>query len=148
MFAGHLRFLFAFAVLIVVALSGVRGQEKLDMDPLSKAKWKALAEKVEDEYRVYFPKPWLTPNKTFSYWAAINFEMDLGKFGFAALHLKRMLGKDPNPPKDFKEDAAEEVDKELVKLEAVKGLSAFLRLRQVKQWHDHKPLQKIGRAHV
>src|ERR1019366_7151227 len=79
-------------------------------------------DRAKEDYRVYFKRP-ETP---YEFWSAIKFEMDLGKFDLAALHLKLLLEK----------ALPEDVDKDLVKIEAAEGMSAFLRLRQVRKWYD------------
>ena len=112
----------------------LRAQDKVDAEFLNKKKTLELLDKAADEYRIYFKKP-ETP---IEFWSAIKFEMNLGKFDLAALHLKLLLEKEP----------PEDVDKELVKLEAAEGMSAFLRLKQVKQWSDHPPFQKEAEANV
>src|SRR4051794_35579251 len=43
-----------------------------------------LLDKAEDEYRTFFKRP----ETTFEFWAAIKFEIDVGKFDLAALHLR------------------------------------------------------------
>jgi hypothetical protein len=122
-------FVFTFAVvaLVVAGYAPVRSQDKLDPAAINKKRTIELLEKATDEYRVFFKKP----ETTFEFWAAIKFEMDLGKFDLAALHLKLLLEKD-----------AKQVDADLVKLEDAEGISAFLRLERVKQWSDHPPFQE------
>ncbi len=109
---------------------------------------KELLRKAETEYKNFFEPPDKAPNKTIAYWSAIKIEMELGKFDLAGLHLKRMLGKDPNP--DLKVDPPEIVDAELVKIEAAEGLSSFLRLKQVRPelWSELPKLQKESVADV
>src|SRR5206468_3439034 len=72
------------------------------------------------------------------FWAAIKFEMELGKFDLAALHLKYLLAAEP----------PEDVDKDLVKIEQAEGMSAFLRLKFVRQWSDYPPFHKEATANV
>jgi hypothetical protein len=95
---------------------------------------KRLLAKAEEEYRVFFKKPEKTPE----FWAAIKFEMQVGKFDVAALHLKQMLAQKP----------AEEVDANLVAIEEAEGMSSFLRLKSVRQWTDHPVLQKEAEKNV
>src|SRR5262249_6249467 len=59
-------------------------------------------------------------------------EIALGKFDLAALHLKRLLEKEPTA----------DVDSDLVKIEAVEGLSSFLRLQTVRQWSTDPVFQE------
>lgn len=116
-----------------LAQSSARAQEKLDAEAINKKRTFELLEKAREEYRIFFKRP----ETAIEFWSAIKFEMDLGKFDLAALHLKLLLEKD-----------AKEVDPDLVRLEAVEGVSAFLRLRQVRQWSDHPPFQKEAEASV
>lgn len=111
-------------------------QEKLDPAAINKRKTLQLLEAAAERYRTFY-KP---PEKTFEYWVAIQFEMDLGKFELAALHLKRMLGKDETPGVKF--DSPADLDKALVALEEAEGISAFLRLQRVKLWSDHPPFHQ------
>jgi CheY-like chemotaxis protein len=120
---------------LLLALNSVRGQEnKLDQELADKQAMTKLIEKAEDEYRVFLKKP----EKTYQFWAAMKFELSLGKFDLAALHMKLLLEKEPK----------EEVDKDLVRLENAEGLSSFLRLRQVKTWSEYKPFQEEAQKNV
>ncbi len=109
---------------------------------------KELLRKAKEEYENFFRPPDEAPNKTLAYWAAIKLEMELGKFDLAGLHLKRMLGKDPDDK--IKVDPPDVVDLELVKIEAAEGLSTFLRLKQVRPelWSELPKLQKETVADV
>jgi CheY-like chemotaxis protein len=129
LFSASIRFLFGFSIGASLLLAAsVRAQdEKPDMELINKKKTLQLLQKADEEYRLFFKRP----EKTVEYWAAMKFEMELGKFDLAALHLKLMLGKEPH----------EETDKDLVRIENAEGLSAFLRLRDVKKWSDHPPFQ-------
>jgi hypothetical protein len=117
------------AFLLLAAHASLRAQDKIDPDIITKKKTADLLEKAKDEYRLFFKKP----QTAIEFWSAIKFEMDLGKFDLAALHLKQLLEL---PPKD--------VDPDLVRIEAADGMSAFLRLRQVRPelWSDHPPFRK------
>jgi CheY-like chemotaxis protein len=142
MFSPHLRFLFAFLFLGVVLTVGtpLHGQDKPDADAIKRKKTLELIEKAQEEYRVFFKQP----ETTIEYWAAIQFEMDLGKFDLAAYHLNGMLGKNPK----VKVDPDDKVDADLVKLEQAEGMSAFLRLERVRQWSEHPPFQKEATENV
>src|SRR5437870_2753531 len=86
---------------LVIAFAAVAGiftlrsysQEKLDPAALNKKKTIELLAKAEEEYRVFFKKP----ETAIEFWSAIKFEMDLGKFDLAGLHMKLLLEK---PAKD------------------------------------------------
>ena len=84
----------------VITQTASRAQDKVDPELLNKKKTQELLDKAADEYRIYFKRP-ETP---IEFWSAIKFEMNLGKFDLAALHLKLLLEKEP----------PEDVDKELV----------------------------------
>lgn len=129
----NFRFLFLALGIVCLAVLPLRSQEKLDAEALNKKRTFELLEKAKEEYRIFFKKP----DTPYEFWAAIKFEMDLGKFDLAALHMKLLLEKD-----------AKEVDPALVKIEAAEGMSAFLRLRQVREWSDHPPFQKEAEASV
>lgn len=126
MFSNRLPILASFAIpaIVLASFAPVHSQDKPDAAAINKKKTLELLEKAQEEYRVFFKRP----DTAIEFWSAIKFEMDLGKFDLAALHLKLMLEKDPKT-----------VDPELVKLEEAEGLSAFLRLQRVKQWSEHKP---------
>ncbi len=93
-----------------------------------------LLQQAEDEYRVFFQKPQTVPQ----FWSAMKFEISVGKFDLAALHLKLLLQKEP----------AEEVDKELLKIEEADGLSSFLRLQNIRKWSDNGSLQEDAEKNV
>lgn len=95
-----------------------------------------LLDKAEEEYRTFFKRP----ESTFDYWAAIKFEIAVGKFDLAALHLKRLLENEKLKP--------EQVDDDLFKIESVEGPSTFLRLLRVDRWSDYPPFQKEAEANV
>jgi DNA-binding response OmpR family regulator len=95
-----------------------------------------LLKKAEEEYRLFLKRP----ETIVDYWAALKFEMQLGKFDLAGLHLKLLLDKFEKMP--------EEGNKELLKIEAAEGLAALLNLRNVKKWSDHPPFQKEATENV
>ena len=86
-----------------------------------------LLQRADEEYRTFFRRPETVPE----FWAAIKFEVGVGKFDLAALHLKGLVQKQP----------AEEVDKELLKIENVEGMSPFLRLHTIRTWSDIPAVQ-------
>lgn len=61
------------------------------------------------------------PKSPAEFWAAVEFELNTGKYDLAAGYLKAFL-------------AAEPTEQDFVALERDKGMSAFLRLRAVQQW--------------
>ena len=119
----------ACCIVFFLSIGAARAQgDKVDPEVIARKKTQDLLDKATEEYRVFFQRP----ENTIEFWSAIKFEMDLGKFDLAALHMKLLLAKEP----------PEDVDKELVKIEAADGMSKFLRLRLVRHWSDYAPFQK------
>jgi hypothetical protein len=80
--------------------------------------------KPEEKYRDYFKQP-ETPQE---YWAAMSYEIEVGKFNLAAQDLKGFLAKNPS-------------DEELLQIEEQEGMSAFLKLLTIPELrNDAKPL--------
>jgi len=130
----HLVLGFAGVYLLAQTPARAQDDEKVKQEAINKRKTFELLDKANEEYRVFFKRP----ETAIEFWSAIKFEMDLGKFDLAGLHMKLLLEK--MPPED--------VDKDLVKLEEAEGMSAFLRLKQVRQWSEHPPFQKEATANV
>jgi hypothetical protein len=105
-------------------------------DEITRKATQILLDKAEEEYRTYFKRP----ETTYDLWAAIKFEIDLGKFDLAALHLKRLLTNEK-----VKKDV---VDEDIFKIEGAEGTSSFLRLLRVQRWSDHAPFQKEAEGNV
>ena len=107
---------------------------------------KRLLAKVEEEYRVFFKKPESTPE----FWAAIKFEIQVGKFDVAAFHLNKMLEHIAEQAKKLK-DAGKNPDEafdDLIGIEEAEGMSSFLRLKDVRQWTDQPKLEKQAEKNV
>jgi hypothetical protein len=113
--------------------SGRADDEKPKEDKDAEATKKLLL-KADEEYRRYFKKP----EKAAEYWAAIKFELDVGKFDLAALFVKLLVEKEPADP----------VDADLASIENVEGMAGFLRLTTIKKWSDHPPFQKEAEKNV
>lgn len=79
----------------------------------------------EDDYRRFFKRP----TNTAEYWNALQFEIDVGKYDLAAIHLRNLLKF--KPP-----------DTDLVKLADEVGVAAFLRLRNIRKWSDDPKTNK------
>jgi hypothetical protein len=79
----------------------------------------ALPKQLGDDYREFFKKP----ETAQEYWDAMNFEIEVGEYGLAAKHLKGFLAKKP-------------ATADLLKIEEAKGITAFLRLRNIAKWSD------------
>jgi DNA-binding response OmpR family regulator len=95
-----------------------------------------LLKKAEEEYRLFIKRP----ETILEFWAAMKYEIQLGKFDLAGLHLKRLLEQYDKKP--------EAGDKDLLKLEATEGLAAMLNLRNIKKWSDYPPFQKEAKESV
>ena len=67
--------------------------------------------RAADDFRKFLPKP----ETAMEFWQAMRFEISVGKYDIAALHLKGFLDKMPT-------------DEELLKIEDKEGMSAFLQL--------------------
>src|SRR5947208_16974754 len=114
---------------MVGASPAVRAQDEEEKKKdEEKAAMKALLQKADEEYRTFFRRPEKTPE----FWAAMKFEIGLGKFDVAALHLKQLLAKEP----------AEETDKDLVRIEEVEGMAPFLRLQSIRKRSDSNQIHE------
>jgi hypothetical protein len=99
--------------LLGVLLSPVAAQEKAPP-----------VKQVEDEYRRFFKKP----ETALEYWAAMRFNIEVGKFNLAAEDFKGFLAKKPT-------------DAELLQIEEEQGMAAFLRLLNIPELRaDARPL--------
>lgn len=85
----------------------------------------------ENDYRRFFKRP----STTDEYWNAIQFEVDVGKYDLAAVHLRNFLNYKPS-------------DADLVKLVDEAGIAAFLRLRNVRKWSDDAKVNKEAQDNV
>lgn len=159
-----LRHIFMGLVLGGLALSArvptARGQDEDEKKALAAERdrkyFAGLLTKAEEEYRLFFRRP----EKVHEYWAAMRLEMKMGKFDLAALHMKWMLDLD-NPgsplfavdPRAKKKEmrkplTPEQLEAELLKIEQVETLGAFIRLKTVRTWSSHPPFQKEAEANV
>ncbi|HMC64604.1 MAG TPA: hypothetical protein VKI65_06670, partial [Gemmataceae bacterium] len=106
------------------------GQEK--EAPPEKKDAKGQIKQADESYRRFFK----APQTTLEYWAAIKFEIEVGKFDLAAEHLKGLLAAKPS-------------DEDLLTIEEAEGMSAFLRLERIPKWSDdpkvHKEAQQNAR---
>jgi hypothetical protein len=85
----------------------------------------------EQDYRRFFKRP----SNTDEYWNAIQFEIDVGKYDLAAVHLRNLLNYKPS-------------DADLVKLVDEVGIAAFLRLRNIRTWSDDPRANREALANV
>jgi CheY-like chemotaxis protein len=145
---------------LTVLLNSAGGQDIIKKEEKKESRKDAIKRviaRAEEDYRTFF-KP---PTSLIEYWAAINFEIQVGKFDVAAFHLDLMLkfplDKDGKRPKDKEgkelsdEDVKklqEQADQQLLDIEEADGLNAFLRLRLVKEWNPQPDLEKEARANV
>ncbi len=116
----HFSFSFHFHLSVVNGFNRVKAQEEKPEDLQKKEAEKRATQllllKADEEYRTFFRRPEKVPE----FWAAIKFEIGVGKFDLAAMHLKMLLQKEP----------AADVDKELLKIENADGLASFVRLAE------------------
>src|SRR5947209_4575676 len=119
------RFLMG-AVLLLAALSCTLAQDAekdkdkdKDKPPPKKEAGGVPIDEVRpgEEYRRFFKKPTTVPD----YWAALKFEIEVGKKDLAALLLRGMLALKPS-------------EEDLVKIHEEDGMIAFLRLRNLRPW--------------
>ncbi len=111
-----------------------------------KTEMKKVLAKAEEEYRIFFKKPVEVPE----FWAAIKFEIQVGKFDVAALHLDQMLKRIDKLREKLEEDkkSPQGAYADLLAIEEVEGLSSFLRLAQVRRWSNNPTLQKEAQKNV
>jgi CheY-like chemotaxis protein len=107
--------------------------EKEKKGDTKQAATKKVLEKAQEEYRTLFKEP----KTALEYWAALSFEVQVGKFDVAAYHLDKLLSQ---PEK--------ERDDDLLKIEDVEGLNTFLRLREVNEWSKQEELNKEAKQNV
>lgn len=93
----------------------------------------SLGKRAEEEYKQRYKHP----ETAAEYWAAIKYEIEVGRFGLASELIKGLL--------DVTKD---EQAKDLLPLEEQDGLSAFLRLRVVPTWVDDPNLDKSVRDKI
>ena len=94
---------------------------------------KRLLDRAQEEYRIFFKEP----KTVLECWAAVTFEMQVGKFDLAALHIEKLL-KLPE----------KEGDEDLLKIEDAEGLNAFLRLKLVREWSKNAELEAEARKNA
>src|SRR5262249_52213780 len=107
-------------------------KEKETGDP-KEASLRAI-KKAEEAYR----RSYEAPDTVVGFWAKIHYEIDVGKYDVAALHLKGLLEKQP----------PEETDKELVKIEEAEGYSKFLVLQGIRTWSENPQFQEEAEKNV
>jgi CheY-like chemotaxis protein len=84
-----------------------------------------------DDNRDFFQEPTTLEE----FWDRIKFEMEVGKFDFAANYLRKFVAK-------LKDTPEAEANKALVKLEEKDGMSAFLRLNLLPELQEDKKARK------
>lgn len=85
----------------------------------------------DEDYRRFFKRP----TNTAEFWNAMQFEIDVGKYDLAAVHLRNLLNFKP-------------ADADLVKLADEFGVAAFLKLRNIRRWSDDPKVNKEALANV
>jgi hypothetical protein len=83
------------------------------------------------EYRDFFKKP----ENPAEFWAAMQFEIEVGRYDLAAGRLHGLLEYKPS-------------DADLVKLADQHGIAAFLKLRNVRKWYDDPKLDARTKSEV
>jgi CheY-like chemotaxis protein len=119
------RFIAAAALLAAVSPAAWAQQNKKP-DKAEREYERSLADRAKDEYRSYFKQP-ETPEE---WWAAMRFEIDVGRYGLASVFLKGLL------------DSTRTDDKPLLAIEEREGILPFLELRLIRNWVDNPTLPK------
>lgn len=87
-----------------------------------------------DQYRNYFRQP----RSVDDFWAALQFEREVGRYDLAALHLHNLLAMRDSPlPNEKKEDFEKrkpQYDADLIKLHDRIGIAPLLQLRGLPEW--------------
>src|SRR5579871_469270 len=107
------------AMLVLSALLSQSVAQDKDKPKKPGAPRARTGDKDEDDYRRFFKKPTTTPE----YWNAMHFEIEVGRYDLAAVHLRNWLNIKPG-------------DEDLVKLADDVGVAAFLKLRNIRRWSD------------
>jgi hypothetical protein len=115
---------------MTVFLTHSTAQDK-EQPKQSGARAPAAQNSSDDDYRRFFKKP----TNTEEYWNAIQFEIEVGRYDLAAVHLRNLLDYKPS-------------DSDLVKLVDDVGIAAFLRLRNLRKWSDDPKANKEALDHV
>jgi CheY-like chemotaxis protein len=119
------RFVAAAAVLAALASAAWAQQDRKPAKAELEYE-RSLADRAKEEYRSYFKQP-ETPEE---WWAAMRFEIDVGRYGLASVFLKGLL------------DSTRADDKPLLAIEEREGINAFLELRLIQNWVDNPTLPK------
>jgi CheY-like chemotaxis protein len=136
---SRLQRLLAFIVVLAAAailVPVLGGQEVVQPDKKGESKKDALKkvmEKAQEEYRIFFKEP----KTAVEFWAALSFEISVGKFDVAAYHLDKLLKLNPK-----------EADEGLLEIEDAEGMNAFLQLRIIKEWSKQPDLNKEAKKNV
>src|SRR5262249_55291980 len=73
------------------------------------------------------------------FWAAVSFEVQVGKFDVAAYHLNGLLRLEPK----------DKTDQDLLAIEEIEGMNTFLRLLHIKgKWNQNPKLEKEAQDNV
>jgi hypothetical protein len=119
------------SLLLIAALLTPSSAQDKDKPPQPGAAPNGPKSRDENDYRRFFKRP----SNTEEYWNALQFEIDVGKYDLAAVHLHNLLNYKPS-------------DADLVKLADEVGVAAFLRLRNIRNWSDDPKVNKAARADV
>jgi hypothetical protein len=131
--ASYVRVLVPIAGFLALLLSTTSvAQVKKPPDP--KPDIKKLLADADERYRTLYERP----REVVEFWAALQFEITVGKFDIAGLHLDLLLKKEPKA----------DVDQKLLDIEEAEGLGSFVKLQEVRKWHEHPDLEKQARDNV
>jgi hypothetical protein len=134
------RFVFAslslclFVYLSPQALAQDQEPERKDVKvEQSKEAFQKLLQKAQEEYRTFFREP----KTAMEFWAALTYEIQVGKFDLAAYHLDKLL-KLPE----------KEADEDLLRIEDSEGMRAFLRLKLIREWSKDAEIEAQAHKNV
>jgi len=125
LFLRFLRFPLG-ALVVLIAITGTPAQNDKDKDR-KPPEVPGINDDTRpgEDYRRFFKQPKTVPD----FWAAMQFEIDIGKFDLAAALLRGLLVLKPT-------------DEELVKIHEKDGMIAFLKLRFIKPWIQVPPFNE------
>jgi CheY-like chemotaxis protein len=92
---------------------------------------KKTAAEIDEDYRNLFK----TPETPLEFWRAAQFEIEVGRYELAARQLHGLLDKAPE-------------DKDLLEILDREGMSAFLRLRNIRKWSEDPKTNEQTRKDV
>lgn len=122
------------AILLLPGVATAQQQKKPERLSTEEQYRRQVLQRAEQEYREFYKRPETVPE----YWAAIKYEIEVGRVGLAAHLIHGLVGL-------TKDEAGR---KALLDLEEEDGLTAFLRLRVVPNWVDDPNLPPATRENL